>query len=92
MDTAENRPVQPEVPPAPKNRDAGGRVILVQLFACVLLVLAAVCLRYTGGEWNEAAKEWYQQQRQTVLNLDNPVWEELEDAAAGWIRSWEESL
>ena len=41
MDTAENRPVQPEVPPAPKNRDAGGRVILVQLFQSLGTYLAA---------------------------------------------------
>lgn len=56
----------PPLSPAPSSsqsekRDASKRVTVIQIAACLLILLAAALLRYTGGELFETARDWYRE-------------------------------
>ncbi len=58
----------PMPPPSPapsssqsEKRDASKRVTVIQIAACLLILLAAARLRYTGGELFEPARDWYRE-------------------------------
>lgn len=70
------------------DRAAGGRVIMVQLIACLLLLLGGLCLRYVGGDWGETVIDWYRAQQQEELIMGSELWQEWGEEVAVQIKQW----
>ncbi|MFR7479034.1 MAG: hypothetical protein ACLUUJ_09395, partial [Acutalibacteraceae bacterium] len=62
--------------------------ILVQLIACLLLLLGGLCLRYVGGAWGETVIDWYRAQQQEELIMGSELWQEWGEEVAVQIKQW----
>ena len=70
------------------DRAAGGRVIMVQLIVCLLLLLGGLCVRYLGGTWGETVIDWYRAQQQEELIMGSELWQEWGEEVAVQIKQW----
>lgn len=70
------------------DRAAGGRVIMVQLIVCLLLLLVGLCVRYLGSTWGEMVIDWYRAQQQEELIMGSELWQEWGEEVAVQIKQW----
>ncbi len=80
-------PASPQAAASGKSRRSpAAKVTVIQILACLLILLAAALLHFTGGPWYETARDWYREiSRESLVVMEE--WEEAAEATGAQLIS-----